>query len=60
MIGALSSVDLASQDVVAWIKLGLWIIAGCKPSTASVDKVVDKVVINIKKRLNLNELQQIA
>lgn len=59
-MGGLKTGALASLDVVAWAKPGRWITAGCKPSTASVDKVVDKVVINIKKRLNLNELQQIA
>lgn len=55
-----SFVVSVSHDVTAFSKLERWIITDCKPSTVSVDKVVDKVVINVKKRLNINELQQIA
>ena len=60
MTAAVSFATIVSQGVAAFSKLVRWIITGCKPSTVYVDKVVDKVVINIKKRLNLNELQQIA
>lgn len=60
MTAAFSFAIFVSQGILVFAKLERWIITGCKPSTAYVDKVVDKVVINIKKRLNLNELQQIA
>ena len=60
MTGALCFSCLVSQDFAAFYRLVRWIITGCKPSTVYVDKVVDKVVINIKKRLKLKELQQIA
>lgn len=42
------------------VEMMVYVLRRWDSSTVSVDKVVDKVVINFKKRLNLNELQQIA